>query len=168
MELRIAATWNGAAIPPAEQSSIALRDDGDLIVCVQAPWHGDPPPPGPAGPTPGLWDYEVVELFVLGPQEQYLEVELGPHGHHLVLRLRGRRSPFAAALAMDYTVRRSGDCWRGEARVPRGWLPPPPHYINAYAIHGRGPDRRHLAWAPPGGDAPDFHRLEAFRPVLLP
>ena len=168
MELRIAATWRGQPIPRAEQATIALRDDGDLLVVVEAPWHGDPPPSGPPGPTPGLWDHEVVELFVLGPEERYLEVELGPHGHHLVLQLRGRRRPVASGMSLDYSVLRLGDRWRGEARVPRSWLPPGPHRLNGYAIHGLGASRRHLAWSPPGGDAPDFHRLECFRPAQLP
>ena len=32
----------------------------------------------------GLWDYEVVELFLLNSDtEEYLELEFGPHGHYL-------------------------------------------------------------------------------------
>ncbi len=168
MELRVARTWSGEPIPVGEQVTLRLRDDGDLVVSVDAPWHGDPPPPGPPGPTPRLWEHEVVELFVLGPEENYLEVELGPHGHHLVLRLRGRRQPFESAMPLDYRVERSGDRWRGEARIPRAWLPPAPHRVNAYAIHGEGRARRYLARTATGGDAPDFHRLDVFEAVELP
>ncbi len=52
--------------------------------------------------------------------------------------------------------------------MPRSWLPPGPHRVNAYAIHGVGAARRYLAWAPSEGEGPDFHRLEAFRPAVLP
>ena len=168
MELRVAATWSGEPVGVDEQVVLQLRRDSDLVITVDAPWHGDPAPSGPPGPTPGLWDFEVVELFLLGPDERYLEIELGPWGHHLVLQLEGRRRPVASGLPLAFAVERRGDRWWGEARVPDGLLPAGPHFINAYAIHGCGPHRRYLAWAPPGGDAPDFHRLESFRPVELP
>lgn len=41
---------------------------------VDAPFHDDPAPPLPVGVCPGLWDYEVVELMLLGSDERYLEV----------------------------------------------------------------------------------------------
>ncbi|KAI2795361.1 hypothetical protein BLOT_016842, partial [Blomia tropicalis] len=31
-----------------------------------------------------LYDYEVVEVFLLGSNEHYLEVELGPRGQYLL------------------------------------------------------------------------------------
>jgi hypothetical protein len=168
IQLAIAHTWRGEAIPPVEQATLELEDDGDLVVRVNAPWHGDPPPEGPPGPTPGLWDFEVVELFVLGPLERYLELEFGPRGHHLVLRLGGRRQPVEVGLELEYSVERTGDRWTGVARVPRSYLPEGPHRINAYAIHGVGEARRYLCWKPTLGDAPDFHRLEVFEEVELP
>ena len=168
MELRIATTWSGQAVGPDEQVVVGLHDDGDLVLSVQAPWHWDPLPDAPPGPVPGLWDHEVVELFILGSDERYLEVELGPGGHHLVLRLEGRRQVLEQGLPLAAWARPVGDRWTAQARIPRSWLPPGPHRINAYAIHGQGDQRRYLAWSPTGGDAPDFHRLEAFRAVELP
>jgi hypothetical protein len=52
--------------------------------------------------------------------------------------------------------------------LDRALLPPPPHRINAYAIHGQGTARRYLALHPVLGDEPDFHRLECFREVTIP
>lgn len=127
---------------------------------VDAPLHGDPLPPGPAGPTAELWEYEVVELFLAGPGERYLEIELGPGGHHLVLRLEGNRQVVEERLPMDFQVRMSDHRWMGRAWVPTGWLPPGPWRTNAYAIHGVGSQRRYLAAFPVPGEAPDFHRLE--------
>ncbi len=165
MRLDIQHTWDGQPIPESEQTMIWLAPAGDdLQIELSAPWHGDPPPPTEPGPTPGLWRYEVIELFIAGPTDKYLEIELGPAGHFLVLRLAGVRKAIAQVKNLDYTATREGERWRGEARVPLRWLPKGPYRINAYAIHGRGDARRHLAWSPVFGEKPDFHQLEWFRP----
>lgn len=99
---------------------------------------------------------------------EYLEVELSPHGHHLVLRLAGVRRVVAAGLELDYRAAVDGDRWRGEARLPRSWLPPTPHRAAAFAVHGTGGRRRHLSSLPLPGDAPDFHQPHRFPPLDLP
>ena len=65
--------------------TVTVTDSPDgLRVAVDAPAHGDPPPctpeggPAPVGATWALWDHEVVELFVLGADDHYTELELGP------------------------------------------------------------------------------------------
>ena len=74
---------------------LALVEAGeDLIIRISAPYFSDP---APEGGKPGeaffkLWDYEVVEAFFLNDQEQYLELEFGPHGQHLMLILNGNRN----------------------------------------------------------------------------
>jgi hypothetical protein len=167
----IQATWDGHAARLEERVELELsREPGHWIFELDAPFHGDPPPPGPPGPTPGLWQYEVVELFLLAPREHYLEVELGPHGHHLVLELRGRRKPVREGLPLEFRAERHGERWRGRARIPEAMVPPGVSRLNSYAIHGRGKQRRHLAFQPVPGPAPDFHRLEQFAdlpPTLL-
>lgn len=179
MKLLIAHTWDGRPLPAGEQASVQLAaapDAGRLRLLVEAPFHGDPPPPSPCGPTPRLWEHEVVELFVAGPgadaEVPYLEIELSPHGHHLVLRFAGVRRVVESALPLDYraAVDAGGASprWRGEATVPRTWLPPPPHRANAYRAHGAGAHRRHLAAAPVPGAAADFHRPSVFPAVTLP
>lgn len=51
---------------------------------VQARFYDDTRPDADPGYLMGLWDYEVVELFLLNSQtEEYLELEFGPHGHYL-------------------------------------------------------------------------------------
>ncbi len=187
-------TWDGDPIGPEDQVTLDLSaaDHDRLRIRVRAPFHGDAPPAGPPGPTMGLWEHEVVELFVVGADASggdasgadgpsvappvYTEIELGPHGHYLVLQLRGIRQVVPKLLTrplhLDYEVSRDstggGDFWLGEALLDLALLPPPPHRINAYAIHGRGAPRRHLALYPVPGDEPDFHRLECFRTVTLP
>jgi hypothetical protein len=167
VRLNIDRTWDGE---PAEDGvSMQIRVLADsLEMQVDAPYHGDPPPPGPAGATEGLWDYEVVELFVAGPdaaEPAYTEIELSPHGHHLVLQLRGVRKVVASGLPLAFVARIAGDRWMGEASVPRSYLPQGPYRVNAYAIHGVG-DRRCLAMTPLPGPRPDFHQPAGFRVPL--
>lgn len=166
--LVVARTWDGVPVGPDEAVQLRLRREGDALrVRVEAPFHGDPAPPGAPGPCDGLWNHEVVELFLAGSGPGYLEIELGPHGHHLVLQLAGVRRVQASALPLDYRVERTpqGTRWRATARVPAAWLPPGPLRGNAYAIHGLGTARRYLAASPVPGDAPDFHRPDCFAPL---
>jgi len=174
--LTIDRLWDGRPAASGEEVrwQVAAVGDGereDLWLRVEAPFHDDPPPTEPPGPTPRLWQHEVVELFVAGPgaadDVEYLEVELGPHGHHLVLRLHGVRRVVESELSLEFRARIdrapiTGARWTGEAHLPAAWLPPRPWRLNAYTIHGVGRQRRHLAMQPVPGAAPDFHRPECF------
>lgn len=165
--LLIASTWDGQPIAAAEQATVRLTaQEGGLVVEIDAPFHGDPPPPGAPGPTWKLWEHEVVELFVLGADDHYTELEISPHGHYLLLRLEGRRNVVARELPLAVTVSRTDGRWQAKTVLPASVLPIGPWRANAYAIHGLGEARRYLAWTPAPGPAPDFHRIEVF--PLLP
>lgn len=117
-QLLIDRTWDGRPLPPAEWVHLDLTATAEgLRIAVDAPFAGEPPPPHPPGPTPGLWEYEVVELFLAdadtvcawitaganpssGPA--YSEIELGPYGHHLVLTFGAVRRPLAVGLPITY------------------------------------------------------------------
>jgi hypothetical protein len=155
-------TWDGRPLEPADVATVRVAW-GDIVeITIDAPFHGDPPPRGPAGPTDRLWEHEVVEWFVVGPGEEYTELELSPHGHHLLLRLRGVRRPVETLLPVDFAATVDGGRWRGRAVLPRAVFPEHPIAVNAFRIHGVGASRRYLAHAPAGGAAPDFHRLDTF------
>lgn len=166
--LVVGAAWDGARIGADEAVTLTVDESADeWIVTVEAPFHNDPPPCAAPGPLDGLWEYEVVELFVCGDDAAptYTEIEVGPHGHYLVLQLRGVRNVIARMLPIRYDARVRGARWSGVARIPRHLLPPPPHRINAYAIHGVGARRRYLAMNPVPGANPDFHRPDRFVPM---
>ena len=176
MTLTIDRCWDGQAALPGEIATVRLTADGaGLVLSVDAPFHRDPPPDAPPGPTWKLWEHEVVELFLVGRGDPvpYLEVELGPHGHHLVLRLDGIREITASTLPLAVDTHRDGDRWTARAALPPALLPPGVHpgatiAVNAAAIHGVGSARRYLSSAPLPGDQPDFHRLHLFGTFTLP
>lgn len=166
--LTIEHTWDGQSARPGERARVGLALDGeDLLLRVQAPDHRDPGPSGTPGHTPGLWEHEVVELFLCGPDDRYLELELCPRGHHLVLLLDGVRNAIDSPADLDVTFELSDGSWTAQARLPAAWLPTRPWRANAYAIHGVGAARRYLACHPVPGDAPDFHRIHLFPTLVL-
>lgn len=171
-DLRIDREWDGTPAHAGESVLVRLVDGGDTLdVHVDAPYYGDPPPDAPVGPLWGLWDHEVVELFVVGvgQPEPYLEVEVGPHGHHLVILLDGARTAITARmLPLDFEAEIRGDRWVGIARIPRDYIPFGAFRANAYSIHGVGDQRRYLASSPVPGDGPDFHRIAFFPEVQIP
>ncbi len=171
-ELIVASTWNGEAIALSEQVRVRLRFVASgLRIAVSAPFHGDPPPPGAPGSTDGLWQHEVVELFVAGPADDdgipYTEIELSPWGHHLVLQLHGVRNRVAAEPSIAFRACRRGRRWLGAARVDLALLPPQPWRANAFAIHGVGDARRYLAATPLPGERPDFHQPANFPAIAI-
>lgn len=165
MRLDVARTWDGAPARADEIAVVTVRRGSRAIhLEIDAPLHGDPSPGAVAGATGGLWEHEVVEVFLATRDERYVEVEIGPAGHHLALALQGRRRVVASHLPLAVSVRRAGARWTARAALDLRWVPAPLALANAYAIHGVAAERRHLAHAPVGGALPDFHRLERFVP----
>lgn len=90
----------------------ALLSNMDIIIEVDAPFYNDPPPPPPSTPSSSLssspykyehlYKHEVVEIFLSSfcdnekdndndsssptdTSRPYLEVQLGPHGHYMIV-----------------------------------------------------------------------------------
>ena len=159
--IEVGRTWDGYPVPVQERVEVKLVDDGDgLRVYVSAPWHGDPLPEQEPGTVQGLWEYEVVEVFVAQADrpQVYTEIELGPGGHHLALTFTEVRQADRTGVPMVFESHRAHGRWQGEARILAEDLPPRPWRVNAFAIHGQGAARRYLSWCPLGGDQPDFHQ----------
>ena len=168
MRIEIGCTWDGQELAAAERSFLDLSMQGDTLeVSMEAPFGGDRAPPQPPGSTPGLWEYEVLELFLLGADQKYTEMEFGPFGHYLVLQLKGERQVVRQGMAIEFVAERSPERWKGLARIPASLLPSVVA-LNAYAIHGTGKNRTWLAHVPVPGPAPDFHQLARFRTVSWP
>ncbi len=163
IRVQIARLWDGS--PAAARESVELRFGercGDLHISIDAPFHGDPAPAVSPGRLDGLWNHEVVECFLLGGDDCYLELEFGPHGHYLALAFRGARGVCVSDLRIEYRATLRGERWSGAAVVAPALLPLGLDRANAYAIHGVGAARRYLAHTSVPGAVPDFHRLDAF------
>lgn len=84
---------------------LTLLSNMDITIEVDAPFYNDPPPPpsGSSGPCKyeHLYQHEVVEIFLSSfcddndsnkdndstspTSRPYLEVQLGPHGHYMIV-----------------------------------------------------------------------------------
>ncbi|KAM9192998.1 UPF0462 protein C4orf33 homolog [Mergus octosetaceus] len=176
MEFTIEHTWDDLPVSH-KPVTIGLKSyDGGLLMVVNAPFFNDPPAPlgEPGKPFRNLWDYEVVEAFFLNDRtEQYLEVELCPHGQHLLLLLSGKRRVWKEELPLEFEVTRMETKWEGKAHLPWNYFPPCTNKFNAFAIHGSGDQRKYEALHPvprcelQEGQKPDFHRLEFFKELNL-
>lgn len=166
--LHLRRRWDGTPSPPGEHATLTLRLREDaLLIDVDAPFVGDPPPPAPPGPTQQLWEHEVVELFVQGPQGAYTEIELGPRGHHLLLRLEGVREVRDQGHAIEWEPRLAEGRFVGTAVVPRALLPATPWRGNATAIRGVGAARRYDSALALSGSRPDFHQPAVWTPLAV-
>ena len=73
------------------QLSLSLTKEKAIKIEFVAPFLGNQPPDAPRGRLWGLWEYEVLELFIAGANDEYLELEFGPFEHHLALYFKGER-----------------------------------------------------------------------------
>uniref|UniRef100_A0A8C4R7Z1 Uncharacterized protein n=1 Tax=Eptatretus burgeri TaxID=7764 RepID=A0A8C4R7Z1_EPTBU len=167
MEFTILNSWDGKK-DGHDPITITIQPDSEdqgLVLRVKAPFYNIPPSPRvePGQSCPQLWNYEVVEVFFLNDAtQQYLEVELCPHGQYLVLLLEGSRNVKQSGLPLEFRATIDGSSWNGEALIPWCYLPPSPTRFNAYAIHGECHTRIYRALHPVPGCEPDFHRLHFF------
>ncbi|XP_052076783.1 UPF0462 protein C4orf33-like [Mytilus californianus] len=178
LKFKINTTWNSR---PVDHDPVIISLDRDrcknVIINVDAPFFNDPANPGgtPGQPFPRLWDYEVAEVFFLNDANDYLEVELSPHGQHLVLLLHGVRNSFKQQLPLSYTATINKNKWTGRVTIPGTYFPPKVTKFNAYAIHGSGNRRKYESLYPVLTGTykyPDFHNLNYFQSInfkrLLP
>ena len=173
--LKIDKSWDGRALPEQHRATVAfVLSSKELRVAIDAPYYGDAAPSSPPGSTDRLWEFEVVELFLAGPEESYLELEFGPLGHYLALECEGIRNAVRTGQRLDFNAKRVGGRFIGVAVVSRELvaLPNGPLRANAYLIHNApcvpGTGRCYHAHSPVPGHRPDFHRLDCFVSVSEP
>ena len=112
-----------------------------------------------------LYEYDVVECFLVGEGGRYLEVELGAGGHFLVLSFDAPRVLADAHEDLDPVLRfeEGTSRWRSTLTLPEDFLPTGVCAVNAFVIAGG----HHLAWHPVPGARPDFHQPGCFPRVSL-
>ena len=171
MRITVSSLWDGSPLPVHKQVVLTLEvveGGSSLSITVDSPYYGDP---SPTTPNPRsceeLWEFEVVELFIKGRADRYIEIEMGPHGHCLILTFNGYRDcSQRGLLPISYEAKISQLRWTGTMLLPLSLLPPSPDVYNAFAIHNKSSGGREYCIAFPPGDSgctPDFHTLELFR-----
>ena len=184
----ISSFWEGSPLPPSDRIKIWIWSTPNspsplLHIKVHAPFFDNPPP---ASSKEGitcncLWEFEIVQVFIKGRMDKYIEIEMSPHDEYLVLAMDGHRQCFHESLTPDFyrsEIDRENRKWRAEISIPFSFLPPPfvctncsLFTFNAFASHWVEKNRRECAALFPAFadtfqySEPDFHRLHLFEPL---
>lgn len=170
-EFVIAHTWDGIELAQTQRASVEVNwlANGDLQILVDAPFARDPKPDCRATACWELWNFEVVELFLVGAGDPapYTEVEISPWGNHLVLQLLGTRNAVARELPLDIVSLERGERrWTAEAVLSAELIPAGDLKVNAYRVSGVEPNRHYHVMTPMIGEVPDFHHIDQFERTL--
>ena len=171
LALPIVTYWDGT--PCADTClhgvvTLGIEDEGLCITAALAHQACPSVPVTPPGTrVANLWEYDVVECFVVGA-EGYLEVELDAGGHFLVLDFTAPRvcrnayEAFVPRMTFEPCLE-GQSVWRSSILIPWSMVPVPVQGVNAYVI-----SRSHyLCYHPLPGPRPDFHQPERFPSVRL-
>ena len=185
--LTVTKLWNGSDSNIKYNAKVSLslaQATGDIIVHVDADYNNDPAPKQGPGRVVGLWEHEVFEIFISsGSREDYLEINVGPHGHYYLKMFTPYGSDDSIVLdakpvfSMDKAKKR----WSAVLTIPTMYLPEPDTdfdietplavrwYANANAILGIDNTREYFSSYPLNINAtsPDFHQPKLFQPIIL-
>jgi hypothetical protein len=161
--------WDGAPCSHAHLHGTVELAGSERGLELAASLPHQPAPRIPTAPrgarVANLWEYDVVECFLVGAGGRYLEVELGAGGHFLVLSFSAPRvrsdSHEALRPALDFAS--DAQRWRARITLDRALVPERLEALNAFVIAGGA----HLAYAALPGSAPDFHQPARFPRAAL-
>ncbi len=165
LRLSIARLWNGLPCPDHRLGAmveLAQSETGVRVRALTTARDNARTPDAPVGSrVDRLWETDVVELFVVDEDGQYLEVELGVGGHYLVLGFDAPRhlaADFADVAFETLHEERPDQSIVNEILIPNEMFPMNLKALNAYAIVGN----QYLAFHPLPGSEPDFHQPGMF------
>ncbi|TAL50165.1 hypothetical protein EPN81_03545 [Patescibacteria group bacterium] len=170
LHLQIDRLWDGSTCPDDRLHADAFvsQTKEGILFRVDAPMLYDQKvPDAPMGTrVEKLWEFDVVELFLVGPGHRYLEVELGAGGHFLALGFDSIRHPcdvfesFSPVLRFEKT---SEKLWKSSLTIPWKMVPENLRALNAFAIMAG----QFLAYSPVPGQQPDYHQPDRYPSVSL-
>ncbi len=168
--LRVDRLWNGSDCPDDRlwaEVFVSQTKEG-LVIRAQAPMlHDQKVPDAPMGSrVEGLWDFDVVELFLVGPGHTYLEIELGAGGHFLVLgfdSIRHRSNAFEYFAPVLRFERTGEKLWKSSLTIPWKMIPENLRALNAFVIMSG----QFLAFSPVPGKEPDYHQPDMYPSMSL-
>lgn len=169
LALRVERGWNGAACAdPRAHAEVRLQaDPAGLAFEARLPHQATPRlPAAPAGArVADLWEYDVVECFLVGRGGRYLELELGAGGHFLALLFDAPRRCCDAleSLRPSLTHRADADGWSARLVAPWSIVPEGIVALNAFVAAGGAL----LAHHPLPDARADFHQPQHFPAAVL-
>ncbi len=169
LELPLRCAWNGAPLTdPCLMGFVSLSAEPDALRVrggLPDPTPAPAPDAAPGSRVANLWQFDVVELFWVGPDGRYVEIELGAHGHFLVLSFAGPRRRVHDHVDLQPRIEHRSDAagWVTGLRLPWRLLPQPLEALGAFAL-ARG---AHVSAYPLPGRSPDFHQPHAFARASL-
>ena len=183
-KFEVKTSWDGSQLPETDIVSVSFscehvdgKSEPEMRIKLDAPFYDNPPPKSTkdGSSCACLWEFEVVEIFLKGRMDKYIEIELSPHDEYLILAMDGHRQCFHEALRpLSYKCGIVSHRWWAELVIPFSYLPPPfvagscsLFTFNVYALHNdREGSRRCAALFPSSEsfdyDSPDTHRLHLF------
>jgi len=168
LTLRVDHLWNGETCSDDRlwaELSISRVKEGLRVEVVAPMLHEQRVPDAPIGSrVEGLWEYDVVELFLVGPGHEYLELELGAGGHFLALgfsSIRRRSNDYGRFEPIVRYERTSEKIWTSSLTLSWDMIPENLRAINAFAIMAG----QFMAYAPVPGEKPDFHQPDFYPTV---
>ncbi|RMG40562.1 MAG: hypothetical protein D6719_10605 [Candidatus Dadabacteria bacterium] len=123
----------------------------------------------------GLWNYDVVELFISDPKKSsYQEINLAPNGvwwSQAFSSYRQREEDYATPAGVKTTCIVLEKSWETSIYIPLNNLsvqfePESGLYLNICAILGKD-DRRYLSAVKLNSDEPDFHPRRQLPKVII-
>lgn len=174
MMIHLTQLWNGEPAPAGHGGRAALNTDAGLL-CLS--WDlalpGEPrAPDAEPGFVDGLWEHDVIELFLCSRSTptRYLELEFGPAGHWLALAFSDIRQREAELTGIDPELSHelTPGRWRGRAALPLALVE---RHAGRAPWRGlvatvSGAARVHACWPKLPGETPDFHQPQAWAPVI--
>lgn len=168
----VSACWRGEALPRNLSWCIAL--DPDRLWFFGALPGGQDTLAGSAHGAyeEGLWEADVLELFIKDSSGEYFEFNLSPDGAWWAMKLssyRVRAKDFVPPRVLSIeTIKDDGE-WSGTVSIDRMSLPF--QVKNGVSMHVSGifqrEGPRYLSSNRVVGVEPDFHHRQAFVPIKL-
>lgn len=162
--------WNGTAADQSLHAGVWISQSvRGILVRVHSKIHpSSQSPTAPAGSrVDGLWQYNVVELFLVGVNDQYLEIELSESGHWLVLGFESvrKRSHAYEDFIPEFThsIDANYGTWESSILIPWSIIPENLSRMNAFSII----EGQYLALNSVPGLEPDFHQPSTYPLVIL-
>jgi len=166
--LVVGRSWDGALLAAAEHAAVTCKWIAALGVHpdrVQLTWDAPhtgrtPAPSAPPGFFDELWRFEVVEAFIAGSGQSYLEFEMGPFGHYAAFAFDARRTGKRPLPVRSYECGRANGRFQGCLEFAASGLPQGSLRWNAHRIDGAPDTRQYFSAIPGSGTRPDFHDLQ--------